>query len=615
MRIEQRVHIAMPREAVWNLVADTDRLNREMGLPPIRFTFEPQASGGTQAHAVVQIAGLTLRYREHPFEWVQPVFYHVRRTFYGGPMREIRAGAELHEEAGGTRVRVWTEIEPANVVSRPVCKAIGVKSIADFVSACRRFDAYLSGRTSTAYPRHSIRPPADRDRLEHAFRKLRKAGAEAALAERLTGYVEHASPADLAAMRPFALADAWGVPRMVLLETCLLAVQTGLLDLRWRVLCPFCRGGPPGVEHLNDLSDTAHCETCNIRFDALFDRSVEVCFSVSRAIRPLQETTYCIGGPRLSPHVLAQWVLDPHSRQKTALTLAPRRYTVASVKAEASLQVEVAEEGASSLCLEVQPQGTRKAVLTTAGPAAVGPNAVWTLVNDTEETVVLRLEIPEWTTDAATAALVTSLPAFRDRFSSEVLSPGTEMAIRQVCILFSDLKGSTAMYRVQGDAPSYRAVRDHFTWMRCLLDRHEGALVKTIGDAVMATFHDPAAALAAACAIQKRAQTDPAGLVIKLGLHWGPAIAVNANERLDYFGQTVNLAARLQRESEGGDIVLAAAMAADPRVARLLEEPGVVVERFESPVRGLDEPVAMLRLRLKNLTTEDTEKHGEGHSG
>lgn len=65
---------------------------------------------------------------------------------------------------------------------------------------------------------------------------------------------------------------------------------------------------------------------------------------------------------------------------------------------------------------------------------------------------------------------------------------------------------------------------------------------------------------------------------VKLGLHSGPCIAVNANNLLDYFGSTVNIAARVQNESIGGDIVLTDALTGDPLVHSLLEREDVELE-------------------------------------
>jgi len=125
-------------------------------------------------------------------------------------------------------------------------------------------------------------------------------------------------------------------------------------------------------------------------------------------------------------------------------------------------------------------------------------------------------------------------------------------------------------------------------------------VVKTIGDAVMAAFHDPERAVAAAIAVQSdiarfnATQADGQALAIKLGLHGGPCVAVTLNGRLDYFGSTVNLAARLQGQSAGGDVVLSAALAADPGVAARLAPLTPVSE--QAVVKGFTDPITFLRL-------------------
>ena len=124
---------------------------------------------------------------------------------------------------------------------------------------------------------------------------------------------------------------------------------------------------------------------------------------------------------------------------------------------------------------------------------------------------------------------------------------------------------------------------------------HDGAVVKTIGDAVMASFGDPANAVKAALAMQARIADHD--LVLKLGVHVGPSVVVNLNDRLDYFGSTVNMAARLQGQSEGGDIVLSRAVADDPAVKPLLEVPPPKRDRRASPPEGLPtQPIGFVRV-------------------
>ena len=110
------------------------------------------------------------------------------------------------------------------------------------------------------------------------------------------------------------------------------------------------------------------------------------------------------------------------------------------------------------------------------------------LHNTSDREAVLIVEHDAWGTQGASAALVTSFQEFRNLFSSEVLAPGMGVSIRNMTVLFSDLKGSTRMYSDIGDSLAYARVRDHFDVLVAIIQRHRGALVKTIGDAVMAVF-------------------------------------------------------------------------------------------------------------------------------
>ena len=177
------------------------------------------------------------------------------------------------------------------------------------------------------------------------------------------------------------------------------------------------------------------------------------------------------------------------------------------------------------------------------------------LVNRTRRPLTFIVEDRAWVQDALTADRITTLQTFRDLFASEALRPGDDVGIA---------KHRADVHRPQGldrASTSRSAMPAPIIWCattspfsRAIIREHDGAIVKTIGDAVMAAFADPADAVRAAIAIQRRvaASTPTHGgdaIVIKLGLHAGPCIAVTLNDRLDYFGSTVNLAARLQGES------------------------------------------------------------------
>jgi class 3 adenylate cyclase/carbon monoxide dehydrogenase subunit G len=611
MQFTRTMHIAAPRARVWELLADTERLNREVGLPPVDYTFLPRAVGGTEMTGTTKIGPMQVRYRERPFEWVRPDFYSVHRLFEQGPLREMQMHVTLTEEQEGTRVHCVTTLIPRNLAYSSIVRVAGTKMMNDMVDVWKNFSAYLLGQTHTPRSRRSQKAPIVRDRLERALVALRDVGADETIAQHLANHLEHASAQDVLLIRPYALADRWELPRKAVLRTCLLAArkEVGLLELRWRLLCPTCRNSAPEnvARRLRDVTAQVLCPSCNLHSGPDFDKSVEVSFAVAPTIRPVSEALYCRGGPGFSPHVWAQFALEPGKTRTVPVHATPGHYALVSPQSNTHLSLrltEPSEAGAGSAeppCVMIEAQAD--SITLDMPQTRLDSQAEWKLVNRTEELIVLRLESQEVGIPVVTAAQVTSMPAFRDSFSSEVLAPGMEVAVRQICVLFSDLKGSTAMYRERGDAPSYRTVRDHFQIMSGIITEHEGVLIKTIGDAVMATFNDPAQGLTAALTIQKAAQTWPDKLIVKLGLHSGPAIAVNANDLLDYFGQTVNLASRLQSQSWGGDIVIAEELLDDPVIARLVEDHTCHLQPFTHLLNGFETPISMLRITLPEEVT------------
>jgi class 3 adenylate cyclase len=203
-----------------------------------------------------------------------------------------------------------------------------------------------------------------------------------------------------------------------------------------------------------------------------------------------------------------------------------------------------------------------------------------------------------------TPGTLMTLPAFRALFSVEALAAGVELSITRVGLLFTDLAGSTALYERAGEARAFRLVGEHFEILQAAIEASGGAVVKTIGDAVMGAFPDGEAALAAAIAIQRaihRLDTgefaDPA-MLLKVGIHAGPCYAVTLNGRLDYFGAAVNLAARAQHEARGGQIVATAAVCES--APDLVTTAGLIASPFEVTLRGISAPVRLYRIDCAN---------------
>jgi class 3 adenylate cyclase len=173
--------------------------------------------------------------------------------------------------------------------------------------------------------------------------------------------------------------------------------------------------------------------------------------------------------------------------------------------------------------------------------------------------------------------------------------------VRNTSFVFTDIRGSTAMYERCGDSDAYAIVREHFRILTRVVSEHHGGVVKTIGDAVMATF--PVATDAVAAALGAHVAFDAFNrghegreISIKIGVHRGPCLAVCSNDRLDYFGRTVNMAARIQGLSQGGDVVLSATSAAAAPVRGLIAASGWRAEPFTAVLKGIGEPCEVVRL-------------------
>ena len=600
-RFESQGRFRAPPEAIWPLLADTPTLNRAIGLPPVEYEFTPLPTGGSRVEAAVRSYGLTLaRWTEHPFLWREPYGYVFLRDFYGGPFVRVSGGVEMSRENDETCLRVFAEIEPRNVLGQAIlATGFGQRSTDKIVEQVGIFDRFLRGEGDDPFP--SLAPAVrSTNRISEIAGRIRGAGGSKQIVDRLCAHVASARDEDVSRMRPFELADRWGEDRRATLGVFLQATVAGLLTMSWDVLCPGCRVGKSEVRALKDLRAEAHCEACNIVFDASFDQLVEVRFSPASAIRPVELREFCIGGPRNTPHVVAQVPLAPGAHQEVRLRIGPGLYRARAGGAEsgAGLDVRRNAEGAT--------------IVITIGSGGIEPrhasvapgDLVLRVKNDLDVATTLVLEDSRWPDTVATAAVVSTMPEFRDLFSSEVLAPGLQLGVTRLAFLFTDLTGSTALYQRVGQARAFRIVQDRFAILGAAIAEHNGAIVKTIGDAVMATFPTGGDALAAGLAIQReirrmelRGDADPARLV-RVGIHQGPCVAVTANDRLDYFGTTVNIASRVEHEANGGEVAATADVCESPDGQAVLSAGNVRANPTVARLKGIDEPVRLFRLTL-----------------
>ena len=594
-------------EQLWPYVSDTQRFNRvAVGYAVESLAEDEVGVQQVRAHYFVPLA-----WDEYPFEWEAPHRMSVYRRFRGPILRDFTVTATLTPNSPGTLLCYAVSVRPASLLgSLAIPVQIGVISRRKFEQAFRRIDDFLQDPITYHIPFHT-RPPFltddARQRIQAVAQQLASDGYPREIIQRLADFLMQAEDDEAAHIRPFALADHWGVARRAVLEVCLAATRRSLLDLRWEVICPMCRGASLSVPQLQDIRSTAHCPSCHMDYRVDFDHALEVIFQPNAAIRRVEVAAYCVGGPHLTPHVLVQQFLQPDETRIIETAFEPGAHRI---RARANLPQAVSGHIDVRVSTDTAEQPARAAqlTLTTHGfqlnRATLAPRTSLTIHNRTPQQQGIVIERVRWNDQVVTASELSTVQDFRDWFATQALPPDVQLGITNVALLFTDLRGSTQLYRLIGDAPAFERVREHFDVLRTSVENHQGALIKTIGDAIMAAFIDPAAGVAAGLDIlRSMAQLNQTRsdhpLRLKLGLHAGPAIAVTLNERLDYFGTTVNIASRLEGQAQGDDLIISAAVRRDPAVQRLLQESQSHLEEFSTHLKGfVDEEFQLYRVTL-----------------
>jgi adenylate cyclase len=571
---------AAPRAVVWGLVADTNRWDRASGLTAGRYGWRDH-DGRRVRVATAKELGFDIEWIEPPYEWVEGRFVHGERRFLKGPVARGGFHARLRDaEGGGTWVTAVAYVA-GDGAFMPILgpfmrmkfrRALGtyLRGLADVMTALPESRAGAQGSAArlaqnllAARPYDALtqgpRSPTAESELRHRALCLRDKGLPPELVERLKTTLAERPDEEVAQMRPFELAQRWGVDRRDLLRVFLHATRAGLVDLRWQVNCPVCRVAAQVVGALADVTGKVHCAACNIGYGVDFAKHVEAVFQCHPAIRTVETSVFCASSPSFLPHVIAQLAVEPGQTRTEAADLEAGAFHLRLLSGGQTADIELGEPAA--LRVSLHPDALR------AEPDPSGA-ATLTVESCAQNSAVVLLERAGFDSGAVFGSVIATFPDFLDLFATEAPATGIELSIAHLALLFSDLTGSTALYERVGDARAFAIVEEHFRDMIDAVVTHRGAVVKTMGDAVMASFTSPVDAVDAAIQMIERCRTrhGALGLGAKLGIAAGPCLAVRANDKLDFFGTTVNLAARLQAKAEGGQIVVTEGLSAHPDI-------------------------------------------------
>ncbi len=445
--------------------------------------------------------------------------------------------------------------------------------------------------------------------------------ADPAVAEAIVDLIGNGQDAELNRINALEFAKARGLDEEKVISGFLHAARLGLFDLSWNVLCPGCGGVLDAHDTLKSLRpDEYHCGLCACGYECSVDEQVEVAFTVSRRVRRIAAH---------DPHTLPFWEYYKQVFWSSGIDLNKETFGTLSEEVTLdSLELPAGEKAVLSLQLppqfiivfepvthaahfiDVQGEPTKERQQLSliynkahppTGSLTLRPGPLRLQVDNQAGVRVLPAIFIAGDAMHAllgkrkpflTAKRMLSNQTFRDVFKADNLHMDQRLKITSLTFLFTDLKGSTALYERVGDLAAFDLVRAHFRALLDIIAAEKGAVVKTIGDAVMATFIRPEHAVIAGLKMRAamdalNAERGNADLVVKIGIHEGPCLAVMLNERQDYFGQTVNIAARVQSLSTSQEMHITEPVIDAPGVAGILEKQAIKPIQKHAALRGI----------------------------
>ena len=407
------------------------------------------------------------------------------------------------------------------------------------------------------------------------------------------------------------------------------AARLGLFEMSWNVLCPGCGGVLESGMSLKSINQSEYsCALCAAGYEPTLDEMVEVTFTVSPRVRkiaahdpdtlPMHEYmrqifwSSGIDLPDDFERLLEEIVLD-------AVELPPGERAILSLQLPAEFVIVMEPVTHAAQFIDVKGEPTRErqtlslvlneshpqndTLIMQPGPLRISLEnrtnrrvlpSVWVAGNELHDMLKRRRLF-------LTAKRLLTNQTFRDLYRTDTLDIDQRLKITSLTFLFTDLKGSTELYERVGDLVAYDLVREHFRVLHEIVAAEAGAVVKTIGDAVMATFPTPDHAISAALRMRDamRSLNEQRGredLLLKIGIHEGPCLAVTLNDRQDYFGQTVNIASRVQGLAMSRSIFATGAVVENAGASRIIEREGLHPALQKTALRGINDEFSVYEI-------------------
>lgn len=587
-----RFEVNAPLRDLWPFLIDTSTFNKLLGLPQMKYAEKNGRLYGSSVNA-----GILSEWEEVPWEWEYHRGLNNARIYSRGFATYVRSRYLLEGDGERTIFYVYFGWVPRSFWARWLLKIAMPRLQRDYAAALDKIARMLAGRKDFEARQRAMQQMASpavlngqvEERLQVLNGKAVEDGAPKEIVAQLGKYLLNAPDEALTRIRLKVVARELDLPLSELISAALYATRAGILTLSWDVTCPHCRGVRQSVSSLGDIPKEERCDACDITFSSEELGNMEVIFHVNPEIRSVEKKFYCAAEPATKRHIRIQLRVPAAGKLELDTDLEPGEYRARLLGDDHYLPLLVGE-------------GDKTADLRIPGTALRVQNAPHlSYANTAASETTLIIERRDEDNDALRPADLFSRQIFRDLYGTQSLAEGLKIELGNQNILFTDIVGSTDLYLKSGDGEAFSAVRRHFQKIYEIIRLHNGAIVKTIGDSAMVAFADALQCIRAAVALQKAftGGSDTGGVLLRASIHSGPCIAVNLNSGIDYFGNTVNYAAKLQQLAGAREIAFSPEFLRDVQVQEFLTAEALAKEKRAFAPKWAENPLEVFVVAVK----------------
>lgn len=575
-------------EQIWPLLSDTNRLFKDMGQLPVQnASISHNLSKGHKELTYEQIHKTDI-WEEEPYEWEAPFHLKVRRNYKSGTYKSLLFSIDIAQHKTGSKITFRFSGEAKNFTS-------SLKIKRSFSSYFKRrlhkivqfYDSIISSSETDVFKknRFQINKKPKWNQLKNDLIQLSN---EPLLSERLIKLLRKSDDLDLEAIEPIKLAKKWDEPLHKILDVLFFATNLKILNLQWQIACTTCRQTQKNIRKISEITDSLYCSYCKKEFELDFHNSINVFFQPHPLVRKLDVKEYCASSPEGRPHVKLHQYVYPGQKRFVKVHLEPGNYKIYCHQTNSTVLATVQNDGLENATLTFNNRDSEDQHVTLS----TDPNLV--IHNQSEERIFVILEDLDWKKYSVSASEITSLQLFRNLFPNELLQNEQQFKCADMTVMFTDLTDSSAMYSNNGDEFATGQVIDHFEILRKIISEERGAIVKTIGDATMSIFQEPVNAVRAFHKAQqhfKQTLKSDYKIQLKGGIHCGNGIAVTLNNRIDFFGNTINIASRLVENAGTEQLVISSDAYKNRNLQLFLKgyKEKIRVKHFDVTLKGAEE--------------------------